>query len=318
MYKVLNANLKKGITYPLNFLLGLLMLFDIFNIAPVFSQSAERATPELWKKLIVGNTTFDQYVTYKWHENGIMTGSTRYKGVTGDVMVLYTFSEKEGFCRMNGKVTFSDGRARGLPRKCTKNVFFHGQKKVVIDGKSYQILWSSAVTQKNEKINNDFSTLKKEFLKLSLSKRTNLQEIMKGLNFYFSNIDGLHGRGTEKALREYNKKYLFNSDLKKKHNVSTLLAKLKKEEVFIPKVVAKKVEETIEVVATKTDTKKINKEWQLLAEEGSAMAQHKLASIYEQGEGLLKDFVYAHMWANISATNGYAEAKYLRDALEKR
>ena len=151
---------------------------------------------------MVGNTTLDQYVTYKWHENGIMTGSTRYKGVTGDVMVLYTFSEKEGFCRMNGKVTFSDGRERDLLTKCTKNVFFHGQKKVVIDGRSYQILRSTKATQKKQKkIENDFSTLKKEFLKLSLSERTNLQEIMEELNFYFSKIDGLYGRGTEKALK---------------------------------------------------------------------------------------------------------------------
>ena len=85
------------------------------------------------------------------------------------------------------------------------------------------------------------------------------------------------------------------------------------EKVSKPEVETKK-----EVVANKTDTKKINTEWQLLAEEGSAMAQYKLASMYEQGEGLLKDFVYAHMWANLSATNGYAEAKDLRDALEKK
>ena len=57
----------------------------------------------------------------------------------------------------------------------------------------------------------------------------------------------------------------------------------------------KKVETKKEVVTTSTDTKKINTEWQLLADEGSAMAQYKLASMYEKGEGLLKDFVYAHM-----------------------
>ena len=39
--------------------------------------------------------------------------------------------------------------------------------------------------------------------------------------------------------------------------------------VLIPKETKK------EVVTTSTDTKKINTEWQLLAEEGSAMAQYK-------------------------------------------
>ena len=162
------------------------------------------------------------------------------------------------------------------------------------------------------------SPLKKIFKSLEADKRQTIQQKLKAEGFYNSTIDGLYGRGTEKALKDYNKKYLSNSDLKKKDNVSALLAKLQEEEAPTPKVVAKKVETKKEVVATKTDTKKINTEWQLLAEEGSAMAQYKLASMYEKGEGLLKDFVYAHMWANLSATNGYAEAKDLRDALEKK
>ena len=162
------------------------------------------------------------------------------------------------------------------------------------------------------------SPLKKSFQSLNSYRRKKIQESLSSEGLYNSTIDGLYGRGTEKALKEYNKKYLSNSDLKKKDNVSTLLAKLQEVEARTPKVVSKKVEEKKEVVETTTDTKKINKEWQLLAEEGSAMAQYKLASMYEQGEGLLKDFVYAHMWANLSATNGYAEAKDLRDALEKK
>ena len=157
------------------------------------------------------------------------------------------------------------------------------------------------------------SPLKKSFQSLNSDRRKKIQESLSSEGYYNSTIDGLYGRGTEKALREYNKKYLSNSDLKKKDNVSALLAKLEEQKAPKPKVETKK-----EVVGTKTDTKKINKEWQLLAEEGSAMAQYKLASMYEQGEGLLKDFVYAHMWANLSATNGYAEAKDLRDALEKK
>jgi hypothetical protein len=157
------------------------------------------------------------------------------------------------------------------------------------------------------------SPLKKSFQSLNSYRRKKIQESLSSEGLYNSTIDGLYGRGTEKALKEYNKKYLSNSDLKKKDNVSALLAKLEEQKAPKPKVETKK-----EVVTTSTDTKQINTEWQLLAEEGSAMAQYKLASMYEKGEGLLKDFVYAHMWANLSATNGYAEAKDLRDALEKK
>ena len=164
--------IKKNVSYILNIFLVLSLLLSIFNIAPVFSQAEKRATTEMWNKLIVGSTIIGQYATYKFHENGIMTGRTSYKGVYGDVRVLWTFTEKEGFCRMNGKVTFSDGRERDLGRKCHKNTFFAGQTTIRIDGTPYQILRSTKATEKKQKkIENDFSTLKNEFLKLSPSER---------------------------------------------------------------------------------------------------------------------------------------------------
>ena len=41
-------------------------------------------------------------------------------------------------------------------------------------------------------------------------------------------IDGLYGRGTEAALRAYNKQYLNNADLTVKANVDALYADLLK------------------------------------------------------------------------------------------
>ena len=44
------------------------------------------------------------------------------------------------------------------------------------------------------------------------------------------------------------------------------------------------------------------REWTPLAEEGNASAQENLGAMYAFGTGVLKDYVYAHMWGNIAAT----------------
>ncbi|MBW1703235.1 MAG: sel1 repeat family protein, partial [Deltaproteobacteria bacterium] len=45
------------------------------------------------------------------------------------------------------------------------------------------------------------------------------------------------------------------------------------------------------------------------AEQGYAPAQFELGVRYEYGEGVLQDFVFAHMWYNISASKGYSKAR---------
>jgi TPR repeat protein len=46
------------------------------------------------------------------------------------------------------------------------------------------------------------------------------------------------------------------------------------------------------------------KEWQTLAEQGLARAQFGLSMRYINGQGVLQDYVTAHMWANIPTANG--------------
>ena len=60
------------------------------------------------------------------------------------------------------------------------------------------------------------------------------------------------------------------------------------------------------------------REWKPLAEQGDALAQGKLGVMYAFGEGVLKDYVYAHMWGNIAATNGNELGAKLRDDFEKK
>ena len=60
------------------------------------------------------------------------------------------------------------------------------------------------------------------------------------------------------------------------------------------------------------DDKTAVKWYTLAAEQGVASAQYSPGVMYYNGTGLLRDYAYAHMWANISASNGNAHAVTLR------
>ena len=55
----------------------------------------------------------------------------------------------------------------------------------------------------------------------------------------------------------------------------------------------------------------------LAAEQRDARAQFNLGRMYAKGEGVLQDYVYAHMWWNIAASNGDEYGAELRDDVEK-
>ena len=40
--------------------------------------------------------------------------------------------------------------------------------------------------------------------------------------------------------------------------------------------------------------------------------------MYASGKGVLKDYAYAHMWANIAATNGSEKGAKFRGFVEKK
>ena len=58
------------------------------------------------------------------------------------------------------------------------------------------------------------------------------------------------------------------------------------------------------------------REWEPLAKQGNAMAQGNLGGMY--GMGVLKDYVYAHMWWNIAASSRHKNAVKNRDLLAKK
>ena len=52
--------------------------------------------------------------------------------------------------------------------------------------------------------------------------------------------------------------------------------------------------------------------------EFTASAQSNLGRMYGNGEGVLQDNVYAHMWFNIASSNGSETARENRDIAAKR
>lgn len=65
--------------------------------------------------------------------------------------------------------------------------------------------------------------LRAAFTKLSNDQRKLVQSNLADLSYYKFSIDGLYGKGTAKALTEYNRVYLSNADLKLTKNVAQLI-----------------------------------------------------------------------------------------------
>ena len=60
------------------------------------------------------------------------------------------------------------------------------------------------------------------------------------------------------------------------------------------------------------------KEWGISGSQGDVNSQFRLAQLYERGLGVPQDFVQAHRWYNVAASQGHAEARSARDALGAR
>jgi TPR repeat protein len=54
------------------------------------------------------------------------------------------------------------------------------------------------------------------------------------------------------------------------------------------------------------------------AQQGDAFAQSNLGFMYANGQGVLQDYVRAHMWVNISASSGNENAAEYRDRVAKK
>ena len=60
------------------------------------------------------------------------------------------------------------------------------------------------------------------------------------------------------------------------------------------------------------------REWEPLAKLGNAVAQYNLGQMYIDGNGVPKDYIRAHMWADLAASSGIKLAGIARDTIAKR
>ncbi|MFP6637844.1 MAG: tetratricopeptide repeat protein [Nitrospinaceae bacterium] len=58
--------------------------------------------------------------------------------------------------------------------------------------------------------------------------------------------------------------------------------------------------------------------FRLAAEQGYANAQYNLGLKYAEGQGVPQDYVSAHMWFNLSGSNGDKDAVEKRNIVEKK
>ena len=198
-----------------------------------------------------------------------------------------------------------------------------------------------------KKQNKKPSKLNSSFTRLDQTSRRSIQEALSKDGFYTSTIDGLYGRGTEVALRAYNKQYLNNADLNVKANVDALYADLLKPQpetadtstnvtelattevlaeenqtVVLEAATAVKEEPEAEVTTTAMLAAFESKQYteanamaQELAADGDATAQYYLGRMFAEGLGTLQISKSAHMWFNIASLNGSAEAVTARNSV---
>lgn len=180
------------------------------------------------------------------------------------------------------------------------------------------------------------TTLQNAFNGTSKQKRKIIQTQLSNLGFYQSSIDGLYGRGTAAALKEYNKDYLGNANLGKASNAKALIADLLKEtpaiaeetktadiaevELKRPKIPKPEPAPPLDFAQIKAsyEAKEFSKAFtyaQVLAIQGDTNAQFYLGKMYADGRGTIQVSTAAHMWFNIASMNGSDEAYKQRKAV---
>ena len=106
-----------------------------------------------------------------------------------------------------------------------KNGKLHGWGRVIAGDKKWEGQWLNGKLQPKQKntIPSEPSALRTVFTTLSKHERKLIQSNLAHLNYYTSSIDALYGKGTEAALKAYNKEYLGNADLGEANNVTILM-----------------------------------------------------------------------------------------------
>ena len=56
----------------------------------------------------------------------------------------------------------------------------------------------------------------------------------------------------------------------------------------------------------------------IASEQGDAQAQSHFGNMYLNGQGVLQDYIRAHMWLNVSGANGNEDGRKGRESIKKQ
>ena len=204
---------------------------------------------------------------------------------------------------------------------------------------------STNAVKKSQPSSTSISLLGVSFQKLPESERKRVQLTLQELGFYRSSIDGLYGKGTAAALKEYNKQYFSNANLEKQEFVTGLLQDTlayKKPDTNVVKIanadnsVAETpiVSEEVTEHETGEDASPVKRSFydayvagdyklafslaRSIAIKGDPYAQLYLGIMFEEGKGTLPLNTNAYMWYSIADLNGEINADLRRMLLTDR
>ena len=75
---------------------------------------------------------------------------------------------------------------------------------------------------------------------------------------------------------------------------------------------------TLATMYENNDPMEAAKWYRMAAEQGRHLAQYELGKMYYEGKGVLQDYVKAHMWLNLAATQNHYLAREKRDEVAQR
>jgi TPR repeat protein len=175
------------------------------------------------------------------------------------------------------------------------------------------------------------TALQVAFTSRNLEERKLIQEKLSQNLMYASSIDGLFGKKTEQALKDYGRRFLKDAPLNNAENARATIehilsapnelagmnhvAPVQKGIMAVPIKTPKPSIKTVKDAFSAGNFKVAMEAAELLAVQGDAEAQYHLGLLFRDGLGTLQLSKTAHMWFNIASISGHQEAALARDAL---
>ena len=117
-----------------------LSILILFMATSLFSQSTKKATPESFKKQVVGKTFYGKNsLRIKFANDGSFKGELKSSkdGTKRLIKGTWTFNKAEGFCRYLTLINPAKGLIKESGREC-QSVSHKGNGVIIVDGATWK------------------------------------------------------------------------------------------------------------------------------------------------------------------------------------